>query len=59
MIEIKEPKYAIEDVVVYAMGGALGKVIDISYSFKYKSFKYLISFSYAEQFWCCSEELNK
>ena len=56
---MKEPKYAIGDVVVYAMGGAIGKVIDISYSFKYKNFKYLISFSYAEQFWCCSEELNK
>lgn len=55
---IQEPKYSIGDTVIYSMGGAIGKVIDISYSFNYQSFKYLISFSYAEQFWCSSEELN-
>lgn len=56
---MREPIFNIGDRVYYNLPeGALGNVIDISYSYLTKRHKYYIAYGFGQGDWCYEEELT-
>jgi len=55
-MKAEAPKYDIGSMV--PLGGEMGKVIDIVYSYRYQEYKYVISISYNETYTLLEDEIG-